>query len=235
MRYLIGLDLGQARDFTAITVLERSGMSYDVRHIERPKLHTSYPDIVKRVVEMFRTPALVGNVDLIVDATGVGRPVVDMLKDAELFPLHAVTITAGQTEAYRSETGGWMVPKRVLVSRMQVLFQEKRIRIARSIPEAQNLVRELENFKVKLSAAGHDSYEAAWREGAHDDMVLAIALAAWWGERTRETEVEKHPDEVLRDQMTPEVRAHWEREEMRVAQEKREAQENERYERELYE
>jgi hypothetical protein len=27
----------------------------------------------------------------------------------------------------------------------------------------------------------HDSY-GAWREGAHDDLVLAVAVAAWYGE-----------------------------------------------------
>lgn len=28
----------------------------------------------------------------------------------------------------------------------------------------------------------HVSY-AAWREQEHDDLVLAVALACWWGER----------------------------------------------------
>jgi hypothetical protein len=28
---------------------------------------------------------------------------------------------------------------------------------------------------------GHDSY-GQWREGQHDDLVLAVALAAWWAE-----------------------------------------------------
>ena len=32
----------------------------------------------------------------------------------------------------------------------------------------------------------HDSY-GAWREGAHDDMVLAVAIAVWWGLRWRRT------------------------------------------------
>ena len=28
----------------------------------------------------------------------------------------------------------------------------------------------------------HDSY-GAWREGAHDELVLAVAVACWYGER----------------------------------------------------
>lgn len=50
-------------------------------------------------------------------------------------------------------------------------------------PEARLLVEELLNFKVKINVkTAHDSYEA-WREGIHDDLVLATALACWYGER----------------------------------------------------
>lgn len=38
---------------------------------------------------------------------------------------------------------------------------------------------ELLNFRVKINLkTAHDFYEA-WREGDHDDLVLAAALAAW--------------------------------------------------------
>lgn len=35
---------------------------------------------------------------------------------------------------------------------------------------------------MKISASGHDTYEA-WREGIHDDTVLATAIAIWYAER----------------------------------------------------
>jgi hypothetical protein len=38
------------------------------------------------------------------------------------------------------------------------------------------------SFKRKVTHAGHDTYEA-WREGTHDDFVLAAALACWYAER----------------------------------------------------
>ena len=40
------------------------------------------------------------------------------------------------------------------------------------------LLSELMSMRVAVSASGHERFEA-WREGAHDDMVLALALA-WW-------------------------------------------------------
>ncbi len=35
---------------------------------------------------------------------------------------------------------------------------------------------------MKITLAGNDTYEA-WREGDHDDLVLAAAMAAWYGEK----------------------------------------------------
>ena len=38
-------------------------------------------------------------------------------------------------------------------------------------------------FKVRIDPlTSHDSY-GAWREGAHDDVTLACAVACWWAER----------------------------------------------------
>ena len=51
--------------------------------------------------------------------------------------------------------------------------------MAEALPEAAVLVQELENFQVKLSELGHDSY-GTWRENQHDDLVLAVALACWY-------------------------------------------------------
>jgi hypothetical protein len=103
-----------------------------------------------------------------------------MLKDRGL-RYRAVSITGGI-----SETGGggtYHVPKRTLVSRAVAPFEGKRLKIARNMRLVPELVRELENFKVKVNLqTAHDSYEA-WRESDHDDLVLALALACWWAEK----------------------------------------------------
>jgi hypothetical protein len=63
------------------------------------------------------------------------------------------------------------------------LIMKKRLKIAPQLPEAQTLVREMQTFQVKISLdTAHDSY-GAWREGTHDDLVLAVALALWKGMR----------------------------------------------------
>jgi hypothetical protein len=188
--YVVGLDLGQANDFTALTVAERTAevvedvkrpAQYAIRHLQRFKLGTPYPSQVDTVGKIMRAlPAARNKPALIVDATGVGRPVVDLLRKSGLHPI-AVTITGGVAEN-RSSEFQYSIPKRNLVSSLQVLLQSGRLQVARGLPEAETLVNELLNFKVKISAAGHDSYEA-WRESVHDDLVLSAALALWWAER----------------------------------------------------
>lgn len=74
------------------------------------------------------------------------------------------------------------IPKRDVASTIAVLLQTGRLRIARGLKESETLLRELVNFRVKISLSGHDTYEA-WREQEHDDLVLAVGLAAWLFEK----------------------------------------------------
>ena len=183
--FFLGLDLGQAQDPTAFGVVERleslggGNAHYHVRHLERAPLGMPYTGIVSRVGELLGRDPLCGQTRLVVDATGVGAPVVDLLIHARLSPV-AVTITAGETVS--RDGAAYHVPKRDLVGVLQVLLQSGRLKIADAIPEARLLVQEMLAFRVKITTNAHDTY-GAWREGAHDDLVLAVALACWYGEQ----------------------------------------------------
>jgi hypothetical protein len=63
-----------------------------------------------------------------------------------------------------------------------VLIQQWRLRIAASLPEAKTLTDELVGFRYTITQASNLTYEA-WREGAHDDLVLALSLAVWEAEK----------------------------------------------------
>ena len=193
--YFVGLDLGQVHDHSAIAVLERSEIclgtslvTYEgviekrssFRHLERLPLGMDYPTIVERVRRLVSSTELQrSSATLIVDATGVGRPVVDLLRRAGLpCRLVPVTITAGDRES--SDSGNWRVPKRDLITGLLVLMQRGKVDICGHLPESETLISELLNIRIKISLAGHDTY-GAWREGEHDDLVLAAALACWRG------------------------------------------------------
>jgi len=177
--FILGLDLGQAQDYTGLITIEQAGERLDAVDIRRYRLGTPYPEIVEDVCKTLDTPAL-KDAALVVDATGVGRPVVDMFRAANLYPT-PVMITAG-AHAHRDDNGYWMVPKKELVGAVQVALQTGTLKIARSLEHAQTLAQELTQFQTKITAAANDIY-GAWREGQHDDLVLALALALWWAPR----------------------------------------------------
>lgn len=120
---------------------------------------------------------------LLVDATGVGRPIVELFAQAHLRPI-AVTMTWGE-DVHQHAWNDYTVPKKVLVGALQVTLQTGRCRVAAALPEAQTLVKEALNFQYKLSpTTGTDQY-GAWREGQHDDLLFALGLCTWYGEHHR--------------------------------------------------
>jgi hypothetical protein len=191
-RHLIGLDLGQQSDPSALAVVEdaeawmpeegRWVPHYAVRHLQRWPLKTKFPAVVEDVAKLCRSPKL-KDVLLVIDGTGVGAAVGDLFEEADLggANIRRVIITAGHK--VHNDGGTWHVPKKQLVSVLLVLLQAKRLAIAKALPNRDLLVRELGNFKTKISPAMNELY-GTWREGEHDDLVLAVALACWAAEST---------------------------------------------------
>lgn len=198
-RFVMGLDLGQAQDYTALGIIEivrpqpakwhdlqrPQPITQHLRHLERFPLGTTYPAIVSKT--LYLQSQLDSGATLVVDATGVGRPVVDMIVAAGVKPI-AITITGGNKPSVEPgwKVDHWNVPKRDLVIGLQVALQQARLRIAGDLSNQEigkTFVKELLAFKVKIDPkTAHDSYGAA-REGLHDDIVLAVALASWYGAR----------------------------------------------------
>lgn len=182
-RFFVGVDLGQSSDYTAIAICQNANLGeelyLDVRHLERFRGRL-YPDVAAHVGALMDSPELKGTADLVIDATGVGPAVTDIFtKLGRSF--RAVKIHGGDTESFSE--GVYRVPKRNLVASLQVMLQTGRFRIARELGLAGTLREELMNFRIKVNPkTAHDSYEA-WREGDHDDLVLAAALAAWAAEK----------------------------------------------------
>ncbi len=197
MTFYVGLDLGQSNDYTALAVVEKVGDEGDpdlhLRHLERYPLRMPYPDMVARVEALVRNPKLSNTgfdwgsrrrvlvePELLVDATGVGRPVVDLFKERGLRH-KAVTITGGNQVTRTG--GGYGVPKRDLIGALEVPFHSGRLKVAAGLDLWGTLRGELQSFRRKVSlTTGNDTYEH-WRESDHDDLVLAAALACWGAER----------------------------------------------------
>ena len=184
IEHIVGLDLGQVHDPTALAVVQPVAIpdggqnTYRLVHLDRAPLGLPYPDMADRVARLLRTGPLRQSA-LVVDTTGVGRPVVDLFRKAGLAPV-AVTITGG--DRITGNRKRVRVPKRELVSALQVVLQSGRLEIAEKLHLADALLEEFRDFRVRVSAAGHDSY-GALGEDEHDDLIIALCLAVWYGER----------------------------------------------------
>jgi hypothetical protein len=158
-----------------------------MRHLERFELHTRYPEIVEHVKRLLlREPfrRRMRYTSLLIDRTGVGAGVVDSFYEHGVRPI-SVSIHGGSTVAMEPSDLSYRVPKRDLVAAIQVPLQNGRLKIAPELELAPVLKKELLNFRVKIDPrTAHDSYEH-WREGDHDDLVLATALACWFREYLR--------------------------------------------------
>jgi hypothetical protein len=165
---------------------------YTARHIERAPLNTPYTDVaigVRVIVQWLRQqfPRIVP--ELYVDATGVGIPVVDILRrELSGIPHRLVPVTIVSGDGYHdvvtadgADRKGRVVPrsarglsvgKGFLVSRLQALLQTQRLVGPRTM--VAELQDELRVFETRAKE-GRDQYGA--RVGAHDDLVISAALA----------------------------------------------------------
>lgn len=186
-QFFIGMDVGQTQDHTALVVNERvqplPRAIYQLRFLKRFPLQTSYPDIFLAIKTLVEHPTLANKSVLVVDATGVGLAISDMLKAMKLpVKLVPMLIVGGNTVSRDGMT--WHVPKRDLATAVKLVLEREALRISTQIPQYNLLVRELQAFRVKISVSAKDTYEA-WREKDHDDLVLATAIAVWYAERNR--------------------------------------------------
>ena len=187
---VVGVDLGKASDFTALAVARRREKSWEVPHLERLPLGTSYVDAVAHVAALVTRPEVEGAY-LVVDQTGVGAAVCDLLRarlpQDNRNRLRPITLTSG-TKPTNDGREGYNVPKRDVVGVLQVLLESKRLSIARELPLADTLVREMLSFQTKITTSAKETF-GAWREGQHDDLVLALGIGLWLGENVRPREI----------------------------------------------
>jgi hypothetical protein len=169
----IGLDLGQAQDYTALAICEDDGEVWTITGLGRLPLGTPYPAAVERVTAL--VASLLRPLYLMVDATGVGRPVVDMLRAAGGAPTPVSITHKGRTA--RDQTGAWSVPKAVLMERMAMAMDQGRLKIICDEMMGRIFAGEARNFVRTVNKLGHGTYEG--RRRSHDDIVLAVALALW--------------------------------------------------------
>jgi hypothetical protein len=201
----IGCDLGQRRDPTAICVTEAELRKTErkvvvqrfedgsfletpevvsfhaVRFLERQALGTSYPDVAVRlagIVGKLERDLPEARLTLVMDQTGVGLPVVEMvraaLRDSRCLVTGAV-LTSSERMDGSVGSREIRLGKLHLVATLQALLQQGRIGLP-DTSEARQLAEELMDFELRVSDNAN-LISGAFRTGAHDDLVVALGLS----------------------------------------------------------
>ena len=193
-QYLIGIDIAKNFDSVVIPIAECVNdyqadgrcISYlnilDLQMIEQMK----YTDLARYVRKLDLHADLHGRNEILVDNTGVGEAVCDMLEDIGLKPVriiftggdkYNVNATVGKNGLVTRTTHN--VPKNELIDTLKIALQQGRVRIAPGIPFEDEIKKQFSHFVGKMSKSknliyGNDNDEV------HDDIVCAFAMIVWW-------------------------------------------------------
>lgn len=184
--FSVGIDIGRVNDPTAVVVLELIGpCTLHVLKCERLQLGMPFTEQVKSIQRTLALPALQSGHGVTVDATGVGAPVVEMMRHAGVQGMLGLSICSGKGDVRRGTVG-----KGELVMCAQIAIQGGHVKANPALKDAAALIGELRNYRVSQSSGtGNLSWNA--REGEHDDLVLALCLATFRAKLMRATYIRR--------------------------------------------
>lgn len=152
---VIGVDLAQSHDFTAIIPMNSQRQALFVERSQE-----DYSIQKQRLARLCFEHHFAR---LVVDEANVGKMMVDELRTSGL-PVEAVNT-------------GSSVVKRAIIDNLRLAFENGTL----TIPDDQVLIDELESYTYEVLPSGQIRYAAP--DGGHDDTVIALALATW-GQRS---------------------------------------------------
>ena len=208
--YAVLVDLAKKRDFTAIMVMKDSPQVvlgnellkqpnkvvhyYDIVYIAQ-KQGAWYHAIVQEIEELMQRATLVENADLIVDGTGVGEGVVEIMREQGLQPIPIITTNGGLVREVYADVAEVFpgaprlgmrtlqeihVPKTDLVAAGQLLVQQERVRVAAGLKWAEEAREQFKSFRGKINERTKKKVYEAETEEEHDDIVICFLMGAWW-------------------------------------------------------
>ena len=146
-----GVDLAQRTDWMVATVMGvESGKVYAMDRFR----HLPWEAQVARAAAQAEQYEAVS----VVDATGVGNAVVEMMENAGM-DVHPVVFTSEK--------------KQTIIQGLQVAVEKREI----ELPWFEEVISEGETFEAEVLTSGRLRYRAA--EGFHDDTVVSLGLCVW--------------------------------------------------------
>ena len=205
-------DIAQKRDFTTGLVVKRSiEIIPGSDTLKSPDRVKGYADIVSidkfnnapytQVAEIIESRMghidLRNSCDLLIDGTGIGAAVVDLLREKGLNPNPIVFTGGGQVREVTVQFGtvfksspGQLNPLRIIRERHvpkadlkaagKILMEQERVSVVPGLRWGEEFKAQMLAFRGKVNErTGRKKYEAD-SEDDHDDMVVAYLMIAWW-------------------------------------------------------
>ena len=191
-RYWLGVDLAQAQDFTALCCLHDQCLpiwSAGSQQVLGPRRRTivfadkfkgvSYPDVVSHVIRTMLKEPLRGRCRLVIDASGLGRVVSDLLTEQRV-EHHAIQMTVGQNWVKKDRYVN--VGKTLLLETLSLLFATGDLTFAHNLPLRGDMLAELETFQLTETAAGNQIITQGKSGAHHGDLAIALSAACFASE-----------------------------------------------------
>lgn len=191
-RYWLGVDLAQAQDNTALVAVHDECLPTwggGSRQVLGPRQRTivfadklkgvSYPEIVSHVIRTLTKEPLRGRTRLVIDASGLGRVVADLLFEQGV-EHHAIQMTVGQNWVKKDRYVN--VGKTLLLETLSLLFATGDLTFAHDLPLRGDILAELETFQLEQTAAGNQIITQGKSGAHHGDLAIALAAACFASE-----------------------------------------------------
>lgn len=188
--YMISLDPAQLHDYSALAVIEctpgenSNSSVYRLVSLKR-RQHLPYTEIVSWSKKVFLNPKFRKNAQenvtspaFILDVGGVGKAIQDMLTAEDVKSI-GIQLTGG--DAVSREDDLYRVSKSFVVGKFLAAWDSVRVLMPSNASFLGIFQNELRAFKGEMSAQGRARFEA--EQGEHDDLVMAVAQAVWYGEQ----------------------------------------------------
>jgi len=180
-RYIVGVDLAKLRDRTVITTLEseitKGSEAHCVKDIRVLPGGLSYLLQAAQIAAYTDKPCFrTWGVKVLVDASGIGQPVSDILKESHGLKHSKVTITSGDGK------NGNNVSRNYLIRTLIKWIGQPNFFISSDIEEAERLREELESLSIEYRKDGSASF---YTNQDHDDCLMSLALCTFQLERSK--------------------------------------------------
>ena len=181
-----GVDLGKTQDSTAVAIIERKTtktktgdeVQTGLKFLAQIKPGRTYTEQVAALETLFSCAAFkLWGMSSLIDASGVGEPVADMLAERKIINFKRAQITSG--DGVSQKRGRIYASRNSLIGGLSKALRTDKLKISADLPLISELIGELSGIGEERAKSGASVY----RTSGHDDLVMALALAALAMER----------------------------------------------------